>query len=254
MISGESGVTTAVLIPGDKRAIGIDHAQTHDAFSTGSDASVFLGSRDMTTHAISDTPSDGRVQLQYNKGVTLAQLAIFLATIAGLLAILTPLITRYIDQARTTQARSDVRAIASALQLYRRDTGQYPIYANAIDAENDTQSVTELVGTGTAPAIVGPGWELDSNGDMETYLNTNLLGLVTNNPARGSVAFRGPYVSPIPEDPWGHAYVISALNLRLASPNVAVVISAGPNGNLDTIRDQTGTLTVSGDDIAVRIN
>ncbi len=61
-------------------------------------------------------------------------------------------------------------------------------------------------------------------------------------------------MSPIPEDPWGHAYVISALNLRLASPNVAVVISAGPNGNLDTIRDQTGTLTVSGDDIAVRIN
>ena len=152
-----------------------------------------------------------------------------------------------------TQARSDVRAIASALQLYRRDTGQYPIYANAIDAENDTQSVTELVGTGTAPAIVGPGWELDSNGDME---------LPQHKPFGSCDEQSGPWQcrlpralrEPYPRRSVGTRYVISALNLRLASPNVAVVISAGPNGNLDTIRDQTGTLTVSGDDIAVRIN
>ena len=131
--------------------------------------------------------------------------------------------------------------------------GQFPVYADDTDADADIESASELVSTGTVPAIVGSAWELDSNGDMETFINTNLLGLSTSNPTRGRVAFRGPYLGSINEDPWGQAYVINALNLLRGSGNIGFAISAGPDGNLDTDRDQTGSLTVTGDDLVVRI-
>ncbi len=193
--------------------------------------------------------------MKANRGFTLIELAVVLAIIAVLAAILTPLVTSYIDQARTTRAAADVRAIAQAAQLYKRDTGQYPIYADAANAALDNAEL-DLLSTGTTPTIVGAGWVLTSFGSMETFINQNQLGLPTNNPSRGRVAFRGPYLASINEDPWGNAYIIASDNLALASVNIAIAISAGPNGTLDTARDQaqTAALAVTGDDIAVRIN
>ena len=49
--------------------------------------------------------------------------------------------------------------------------------------------------------------------------------------------------------------MINALNLLDSASDIGFVISAGPNGTLDTDRDQasTGTLTIGVDDIVVRI-
>ena len=120
--------------------------------------------------------------MKANRGFTLIELAVVLAVIAVLAAILTPLVTSYIDQARETRAGADVRAIAQAAQLYKRDTGKFPIYADDTDADADTESVSELVGDGSEPAFTGLNWEFDSNGDLDTFLNTNKLSLPTDNP------------------------------------------------------------------------
>ncbi len=72
-----------------------------------------------------------------NKGFTLIELAVVLAIIAILAAVLTPMVTGYIDQARETRAQSDVRAIATAILGYQRDTSRFPVYNNISDANSD---------------------------------------------------------------------------------------------------------------------
>ena len=188
-----------------------------------------------------------------SRGFTLIELAVVLAVIAILAAVLTPLVTGYIDQARETRAQSDVRAIATAVLSYQRDTSRFPIYSDISSANSDVPAAADLQGDGDAPTT-GAGWALTSSIDLDEYLNTEKLGLPTS--ARGGrVAYRGPYLA-IAADPWGNAYVINADALtRTSITNHGYVVSAGPNLTLETTRDQarTGSFTIGGDDIVQRI-
>ena len=143
--------------------------------------------------------------------------------------------------------------LAQAFNLHKRDTGQFPIYANDTDADNDTESATVLAGTGTEPALGSSGWLITSTGSIDAFLNANNLGLPTT--ARGGrITYRGPYVDLITADPWGNQYLVNADNLRRGeTTNVGYVISAGPNGTLETALDQS-SLSIGGDDIVAQVN
>src|SRR5438270_13871370 len=73
-----------------------------------------------------------------SKGFTLIELAVVLAIIAVLAAILTPMVTGYLDQARVARAQADTRTIADAVKLYQRDTGRWPVYLSANDVSTNT--------------------------------------------------------------------------------------------------------------------
>ena len=181
-------------------------------------------------------------------------MAIVLAIISVLAAVLTPVVTNYVDQARIARATADVRTIGDAARLYQRDVARFPIYANPTAAALDTAAATELVGPGTAPIPAGTWSAFTTTTDLVLYLNQNLLGLPTSA-AIGKVIYRGPYIGNLDADPWGNRYVVTATNLTRSSPNWAFVLSAGPNGILDTDPSQprTGTFMVSGDDVVAVI-
>jgi general secretion pathway protein G len=181
-------------------------------------------------------------------------MAIVLAIISVLAAVLTPMVTNYVDQARMARAIADVRTIAQAMNLYQRDAARFPIFANATAAASDTASATELVSPGTAPTPSGAWSAFTTTTDLTVYLNQNLLGLPTSA-APGKVIFRGPYIGDLDADPWGNQYVVTATNLTRSSTNWAFALSAGPNGLLDTNPSQprTGSFVVSGDDIVAVI-
>jgi type II secretion system protein G len=189
------------------------------------------------------------------KGFTLMEMAIVLAIISTLAAVLTPVVLNYVDQARTARATADVKTIADAIRLYQRDTARFPIYANATQAAADTPAATELVGPGSIPTPSG-NWSTNftTNTDLTLSLNQNLLGLATSAQV-GKVAYRGPYIGSLDSDPWGNRYVVTATNLKVASTNWAFVISAGPNGVLDTNPSQSNSsaFVVSGDDLVAII-
>lgn len=195
-----------------------------------------------------------------SKGFTLIELAVVLAIIAVLAAVLTPMVTGYLDQARIARAQADTRTIADAFKLHYRDTGRYPIWYTAA---NFTTGTIAAVGNGKA-IFKGPGTQpADANGwtsaatattTLETWINANytVVSTTTTFPKAG---YRGPYVGVIETDPWGNSYLVNAGNLGSDSSSHSFVISAGPNGTLDTTKDQsTATaLTIGSDDVVAMI-
>jgi prepilin-type N-terminal cleavage/methylation domain-containing protein len=199
--------------------------------------------------------------MKASKGFTLLEVAVVLAIIAILAAILTPIATSYIDQARVTRANSDVKKISQSYLLYLRDTGFYPVFvAGAQVAGNPSQSCQV---SGTTPVLPSggtnhAGWATDCStagdiGLIQNYVNLNTLGLSTNQTASGT-AFRGPYLDGLAAtDPWSQPYVVNSKYLSSNDKlNWAFAVSGGPNGQLDTDPSQlksAGVLVTSSDDI-----
>jgi len=189
-----------------------------------------------------------------NRGFTLIEMAVVLAIIAVLAAVLTPMVTNYLDQARVVRATADVKTIADAIRLYERDTAKWPIFTSS---GQSSAVATELVGPGNAPTA-GASWAAyTTTTGLIGQLNTNFLGLSTGSQVTnpGRVAYRGPYIGALDSDPWGNQYVVTATNLNSGVSNWAIVISAGPNGTLDSNPNQanTATFTATNDDIVAII-
>jgi general secretion pathway protein G len=190
------------------------------------------------------------------RGFSLIELVLVLAVIAVLAGAITPLASSYIDQARTTRATAEARSIADAIRLYQRDVGEFPIFLNTTEAINDTPSATLIATANGSTPLDGIGlWTTDlSTTSLELYMNANYLGR-TITVEVGRTHFNGPYVGNLESDPWGNKYYLTAANLRDDSPNYAFILSAGPDGSLNTFPDQakSSPFSVGGDDIVTVI-
>jgi prepilin-type N-terminal cleavage/methylation domain-containing protein len=211
-----------------------------------------------------------------NKGFTLLEMAVVLAIIAILAAILTPIVTSYIDQARSARANEDVAKIAQSFNLHYRDTGKYPIWDTTAAANTGTTPSRNCLVSGNSAVLPSGGvndtsWTTSTApctgnniGLLQNYLNLNSLGVATGNPANGQIAYRGPYLDGLDaNDPWGQPYVVTSAWLATSGAQAAFwafSISAGPNGQLDTNQKQTArgagqaVITTSGDDITALIH
>src|SRR5213082_3597639 len=118
-----------------------------------------------------------------SKGFTLIELAVVIAIIAVLAAVLTPMVSGYLEQARVARAQADVRTIADAVKLYNRDTGRWPIYDSSTDYSSDSTPGSNAklefgTSTGNSPTA-GASWALGA------ALNTTSLELYMNNDRSG---------------------------------------------------------------------
>jgi type II secretory pathway pseudopilin PulG len=190
----------------------------------------------------------------------LLEVAVVLAVIAILAAILTPIVTSYIDQSRVTRASADVKSIATAYLLHRRDTGFFPVFKPG-DQVAGNPSVNCQVSGGTAALPTGTNnasWAANCGvasaiGQIANYLNLNTLGLSTSATGSGT-AYRGPYLDGLAAtDPWSQPYVVNSIALGANDQTSwAFAISGGPNGGLDSSANQlkaNGNLVTSGDDL-----
>ncbi len=107
------------------------------------------------------------------RGFTLIELTIVVAIIAILAGILVPNFVNARAQAQTSACESNVRAIATALELYYADNQHYPAAGAVPDAIN-TATVTYLNNTPRDPADPGatPGKYTftQPTGDGQSYL------------------------------------------------------------------------------------
>lgn len=182
-------------------------------------------------------------------GFTLIEVVVVVAVIAILAAVLTPYITKYIDDSRIAKARNEVQVIGGAMTNFYKDTGLWPSRnagggAVAVLYTGTTTPATAGI-FGANPPVVPP--VINWAGQVAPLDNS----LVTNGngnayPANGDMQWRGPYTGgALPVDPWGKPYVV---NYAAAGP--LWVLSAGPNVKVQTaVTDNV----VRGDDIGFRV-
>lgn len=117
------------------------------------------------------------------------ELAVALAIISILAAILTPMVTNYIDQSRMAAAQADARAIADAISNFEKDVGRYPMFTTGTGLLQDSSAnVVRLEGPGSTPTeSVTTAWTsaTPADADCTSGCQADLLvnQLLANSPA-----------------------------------------------------------------------
>ncbi len=219
------------------------------------------------------------------RGFTLIEMIFVLAIILTLVAIFAPLAMDKLSQSKTAKAQADIDALAAALTNFYSYAGNFPSCDSAdCDPLNDAANNLRFLAVGTGagdptaelPSDTGSLWNIAgaANKSATPARNNAFNHLVVNNPNANATTdeanidytttkYKGPYINNLGPDPWGHAYIIHVgamqksgcpVNSTGAPPACTTptagargwIISAGPDGNLDTA--PTATQLV-GDDI-----
>jgi prepilin-type N-terminal cleavage/methylation domain-containing protein len=199
------------------------------------------------------------------RGFTLVEVVVVVAVVLLLSAIAVPLVTGYIEDGKRTKAVAETKVIAAAVTSFYKDYGKWP-------ARNNTGADNTLFVLYTGPALPSANpfaaghtfntWALNgTNGDV---LDNQLLGNAPKGaaggayPTSGQYQWRGPYLSGgFGTDPWSRPYVINVISGFSTSTTQykrLYVLSAGPNGVIDTSATATSTTDITGDDIGLIIH
>jgi prepilin-type N-terminal cleavage/methylation domain-containing protein len=185
-------------------------------------------------------------------GFTLIEVVVVVAVIAILAAILTPFITKYITDSKIARAKNEAQVIAAAVTNAYKDLGRWPNrntavldYGGLFSGPAAGTPALAFFGAATGWAAPGAAWEV-----LDTHLVTN----GHTYPAAGDNRWNGPYSTQLPVDPWGRPYVINAVEFTAAATIPVWVLSAGPNGVIETNVGGAAPPTVTGgDDVGFRI-
>lgn len=219
------------------------------------------------------------------RGFTLVEIIFVLAIILTLIATFLPLAVDKLEQSKTAKAQSDLDAISAALVNFFSDLGNFPSCDSTTDCDplsdlvNNLRFLAICTGSGSCageyPGDTGALWSLGTTNDETTEAINNAFNhLVINNPNVDAtesqagfdyktVKWKGPYISKLGVDPFGNAYIIHVgamqkngcpvgsagappLCTTPATGRRGWILSAGPNGNLDTAPTAT---TLGLDDI-----
>lgn len=201
-----------------------------------------------------------------HSGFTLIELTVVLAVIVTLALVITPAISSFINDSRSARARSDCQTILSAIVQFYRDNGFSPTWKLAQKGGPGlTQNrVQLLVGPGNVALEEQPSlWTTGVAGLLSEQLITDAPGYGLRTPT-SQFGWNGPYLSSeISADPWGNRYIV---NIDLIDTSASAtgkgggvkaavwVLSAGPNGVIDTPFGQSILSAALGnDDIGFRL-
>ena len=215
------------------------------------------------------------------KGFSLIEVLVAVAIVAIVAGAITPLVLKYIGDARSTRALSDARTMGQAIIAFNLDTGRWPVSNDG--NLNNAGELSRLVGLANsdisaanipagAGAATGDGnWDGGGAGGtagaIEDFLrynadaDTDPLYTTSTNPAVAP-GWDGPYLQEVPTDPWGSPYVVniryldgggvSGATAQEERDHAVFVLSAGANGAFETSFDDATGLSndqMGGDDV-----
>ena len=201
-----------------------------------------------------------------SRGFTLIELTVVLAVIVTLALMLTPSITNFINDSRVVRTRTDTLTVASSIVQFYKDNGFFPQWSLATGGGPGTPAsrVDLLVTPGNTPAVPSANaWSTGTTDSLSHQLMSNAPEYTLRS-ATAQFGWNGPYLSStIGADAWNNRYAVNVglidttagTKTAAGTTKSAVwVISAGPNGQLETAYAQPLTSAVTGgDDIAIRV-
>ncbi|MFH1069220.1 MAG: prepilin-type N-terminal cleavage/methylation domain-containing protein [Candidatus Glassbacteria bacterium] len=216
-----------------------------------------------------------------SKGFTLIEIIVAVALVAILSAAVAPSVLNNISQGRIARAQSDVQAIASAIMRFKADTGVFPRLPSPKSPDTGINKIRFLAsdsGSALPAALTAAKWPstggyTSATGAAASFEGMNnhlVLGINTNGTTAtdsyprvpstkrddpNAVGFRGGLLSSVTDDPWGKAYLCNVYALDYPG-EACWVISAGPNGVVETAVATTGTgaaTTLVNDDVGFRV-
>jgi prepilin-type N-terminal cleavage/methylation domain-containing protein len=186
------------------------------------------------------------------RGFTLIEIIVVIAAIALLAGILAPLVFKNIEDARIAKARSDIKALATAVTQFYSDVGEWPTR----DDNGVPNTLYALYTTGDGATLeLAPGAWWPDNEDQTDPVADHLITNAQNYPAwNGSTGWNGAYLESDNLDPWGNSYLVFVLGFFEPDPDFTEVwvISAGPDGTFDTIASDS-YIDPNSDDIGIRL-
>ena len=136
-------------------------------------------------------------------------------------AVLPPAVAWSVNRRRINRATADVAAIAE------------PLSRSMVQLRKAAEDVDVLCGPGRVPMAEAPAtrrWAAAHRGALGAEIGGH---------------------APVPVDPWGNCYAVNVGALRATEPAAVWVLSAGPNGIVDT--PFLGVSEVpAGDDVAAK--
>jgi hypothetical protein len=190
------------------------------------------------------------------RGFSVTEIMTVLTAASTLTAVAAPSVEDYVSQARTIKAVSDVRTVQVAVL---RLTSDVPVSERRAKGWSE---MVLMVGDGETPAIAPSGaseWALPVDGSghvgrIVDELVTNDTGYATSPVGgRNAGGWRGPYIDgPVGADPWGHRIAVNVQWLNVGTRHDTVVLSAGPDGIVETAFAKDGLLA-AGDDIVALV-
>jgi type II secretory pathway pseudopilin PulG len=189
-------------------------------------------------------------------GFSVAEMTTVLTAMSILGAAAAPVVGDYINEARMARAQQDTRVVAAAVARMTADVMGHE------GRDGGWATFELLVGPGATPEVangVGQEWAAGVGPRQAGLLNEHLMlngpsyptgTRSQTNPIRG---WHGPYLeSGVATDPWGHRYAVNVKFLKGSSFDTFVV-SAGPNGIIETPFQADGMVAL-GDDIVVVVS
>jgi general secretion pathway protein G len=98
---------------------------------------------------------------QRQSGFTLVEIMVVVVILAVLGALVVPKLIENVDRARVARAQSDIRAVQTALDLYRLDNFKYPTTEQGLQAlvkQPNDPSITNYRAEGYLPALPKDPW------------------------------------------------------------------------------------------------
>lgn len=134
------------------------------------------------------------------KGFTLIELMVVIAIIIILAAIAIPNYLNMTKRAKNSRLASDMATLATGLETFRTDWGNYPVVATAEAVNLPGSSIyAELAGTGASPATVNLAANTNAIGEKGPieYIKAGTLQSITNPfglPTANSVMYKSDAV------------------------------------------------------------
>jgi prepilin-type N-terminal cleavage/methylation domain-containing protein len=195
-----------------------------------------------------------------SEGFTLVEVVVVLGVVLLLAGIAVPLVNGYIEDSQRGRARYETRMLGAAIMSMYKDTAQYCSRNSA-----GTDNTLRVLGSGDSKPSSNP---FLNNSAWNTWFLSGAYGdtmdnhLISNTPQdsedaaypeTGEFQWRGPYLADsAPLDPWGRPYLAMVYSFHsdhATNWKKAIILSAGPDGQVDTSPSCSATTDITGDDI-----